>query len=274
MSQPPAFENHDARHWDGASWIDRAERVVAEAPLQILVNGERFATTMRTPGHDEALVRGLLFTEGIVPDAAAIKAMRFTTTVDPETNYIGAIDTITPPETVATPVADIRSGLMSAACGVCGTRDAARLAVYGTPIPETHTSTLTIDSIKNMHAAMREQQSLFSETGGSHAAAAFDAEGNLLCCYEDVGRHNAVDKVVGNLIVNNTNDDARCITVSGRASYEMVYKIYRAGVGCIASVSAPSTMAITCARRFGVALVGFCRDDRATVYTFPERFTA
>lgn len=271
MTPPSAKVRHGVRHWNGTAWVTRDESIVPEAPLQILVNGERFATTMRSPGQDDPLVRGLLFTEGIVPAVDAAAALQLSLTDDPETGYVGAVDAVTPPDTIEVPVADARSGLMSAACGVCGTRDASRLAIYGTPIAETHTSDLSAITIGEMQRAMREKQETFSDTGGSHAAAAFDADGTLLASFEDVGRHNAVDKVIGQLIGTHRLAAAHYMTVSGRASYEMVYKAYRASIGCLCAVSAPSSMAITCAERFGIALVGFCRDGRATVYTHSER---
>lgn len=270
-SPPVNDTTHLARQWDSGKWTDRHDAITIEAPLQICVNGERFATTMRTPGADHALARGLLFTESIVPDVQAAATITFTESPDPESGYTGSIDAITPSDSVAVSVGELRSSLMSAACGVCGTRDASRIEIYGPPLPRPKPGAINPISIHQLYERMADRQRDFSATGGSHAAAAFDAASECIACHEDVGRHNAADKVIGDMIAADRIEDARVMTLSGRASYEMVYKAYRAGIACLCSISAPSSMAVACADRFGITLIGFARGGRFTVYTHGDR---
>jgi FdhD protein len=259
-------------HVEAGSATESGETLVVEAPLHIRLNGVAYTTTMRTPGADVALARGLLFTEGIVPNPRATLSYRETT--DPESGWVSLIEVACPEEFVAKSVEGRRTMIASASCGVCGTREPADLAVYGTPLSLRAGGGLDIASIDAMRDTMRSRQPIFGATGGCHAAALFDARRRQLAVCEDVGRHNAVDKTVGTVLASGKLDEASVLFVSGRVSYEIVYKAYRASVPVLLAVSAASSLAVETADRLGITVAGFCRDGRATVYCHPERIAA
>jgi len=248
------------------------ETLAVEAALQVRVNGTAFTTTMRTPGSDAALARGLLFTEGILTDATTSAV--YQTMADPETGHAAVIDVLVPESAIERSVDGRRTMLSSSSCGVCGTREPADLEVYGPPLRMPAPARLRVADIAAMRRAMQARQELFRATGGTHAAAVFDDRGALLEAHEDVGRHNAVDKCVGALLNVQRLDKGIALFVSGRVSYEIVYKAYRASLPVICAVSAATSLATESAERLGITLVGFCRDDRATVYAHAERILA
>lgn len=241
------------------------DTLAVEAALHVKVNGESYTTTMRTPGDDEALARGLLHTEGIVSDSSARAAYRVVD--DPESGEVACLEVTVPEGKVEASVEGRRTTLSASSCGVCGTRDPADIAVYGPPLEIGAESKLEAGAIAGMFGAMRKEQRAFEASGGAHAAAVFDGRGELLVVKEDIGRHNAVDKVVGTLIEDGRLGDAAVLLVSGRVSYEIVYKAYRAGIPFLLAVSAPSSLAVETAERLGMTLVAFCRENRATVYS-------
>ncbi len=245
------------------------EPLVVEAPLHIRVNGEAYTTTMRTPDDDDALARGLLFTEGIVPAPDAPIAHRLVP--DPETQLPACIEIDVPAPFLAKSVEGRRTAIASASCGVCGTREPADIEVYGEPISLNRMPDFDLSRIPDLLRAMQERQAIFRATGGCHAAAIFNNAGTLLDLREDVGRHNAVDKAVGALLRSGRLKEAGALMVSGRVSYEIVYKAYRAGIPLLLAVSAASSLAVETADRLGLTLAGFCRGDRATIYTHAER---
>lgn len=230
---------------DGDRRTEDRDRVVVEAPLQLRARGTPVATIMRTPGHDLELVRGLLHAESLV--AAA-------TQVDDD-----AVDLDLDPAAFAA-----RGLLSSAACGVCGRVAIADLELRANEI--TADTTVTSAVLATLPAALRTAQSVFAATGGLHAAGLFTAAGALVAAREDVGRHNAVDKLAGWALEAKLPPAAHVLFLSGRAGYELVQKAVMLGVPIVASVSAPSSLAIELAERFNVALVGFVRDERANVY--------
>ena len=244
------------------------DRLTVEAPLHLKVNGVAYTTTMRTPGEDEALARGLLFTEGIVPDPAA--AVAFRAIDDPESGGTACLDIAVPDAFLAKSVDGRRTMLSASSCGVCGTRDPADLEVFGPPLAITAQERLDVTRISSFLREMRTRQHDFGASGGSHGAAIFDKSGEVLVVMEDIGRHNAVDKAVGRLLAEGRISDGAVVLVSGRVSYEIVYKAYRAQIPFLLAVSAPSSMAVETAARLGMTLVAFCRDDRATVYSHRE----
>jgi FdhD protein len=230
------------------------------------------AVTMRTPGSDFELAAGFLYGEGVIRDRAEIASIahcedsgvddtrRFNiVNVDLKTTVLPDLDTLQ------------RHFHTTSACGVCGktSLDALRFTAPG-PIhagPEVRSETLT-----GLPAKLRSAQGLFSATGGLHAAGLFDETGELLAVREDVGRHNAVDKVVGWAFLGGRLPLSACILmVSGRSSFEILQKAVMAGLPVVCSVSAPSTLAVSVAREFGVTLIGFLRDERFNVYTGWER---
>jgi FdhD protein len=240
------------------------ERLPVEAPLQIQVNGEDYAATLRTPGADRALVRGLLFAEGIITAREA--SVTFEEIIDPESRFAGCLNVVAPESAIEGEVTGHHSIGASSSCGMCGTREARALEMEGPPLIAA-AAPVTASSICAMMKAMEAQQAAFADSGASHGAAAFDESGKLLTVQEDIGRHNAVDKVIGSLLDEGTLNSAVTLTVSGRVSYEIVFKAYRAAIPIIAAVSAPSSMAVEWAERFGISVLGFCRDDRITVYS-------
>lgn len=245
--------------------IEQHESVIVEAPLHLKLNGVAYTTTMRTPGDDEPLARGLLFTEGIVSNPHVTPAYR--AIPDPESGLTACLEITLPDDQIEKSVEGRRTLFASASCGVCGTREPSEIAIYGPPLRLREQARLDPRKISGMRERMRASQAAFSETGGCHAAAIFDGDGNVLALKEDVGRHNAVDKAVGTLLHEGRLGDAAALFVSGRVSYEIVYKAYRAGIPFVLAVSAPSSMAIETAERLGMSVIGFCRDGRATVYS-------
>jgi FdhD protein len=271
MSREEGTKHTPVRRYEAGAWVSAEEPLALEAPLHIRLNGVAYTTTMRTPGDDEALARGLLFTEGIVPAADAPCAYRVLD--DPETGLPACIEVSVPEAFVAKAVEGRRTVMASASCGVCGTREPADIEVYGPPLEPRHDARLDLARVPDLRRRMQGGQAIFRATGGCHAAALFDAKDQLLTLMEDIGRHNAVDKAVGTLLRTARLHDAAVLFVSGRVSYEIVYKAYRAGVPILLAVSSASSLAVDTAARLGIAVAGFCREDRATVYCHATRFT-
>lgn len=244
---------------DGDQRRDARDTVVVETPLQLRARGTPFATIMRTPGHDLELARGLLHAEGIVSDRGAIMQ------VDED-----AIEVDVDPSTLVS-----RGVLATAACGVCGRAAIADLELRATEVRSDLKATPA--AIVAMPSLLRATQAAFDQTGGLHAAGLFSLssrEPSLLVAREDVGRHNAVDKVIGWALDANVSGGSCALMLSGRAGYELVQKAIMFHVPIVASVSAPSSLAIELAERFNVALVGFVRDDRANIYAHGWRIFA
>jgi FdhD protein len=259
------------RQWRSHRFVQGHDSLAVEEPLEIRLAGRRFTITMRTPGHDEELVAGFLFAEGFVEARNEIEEIRRVRGSDgsPEPNIVDVI--------LQVPVEDLserlrRNFTMTSSCGLCGKTsiEAIRRRVAA---PDAD-ACVTAQTLTELSATMRAAQSVFSETGGVHAAAIFDLAGNLQVLREDVGRHNAVDKAVGwamnrGLLPLNT----AVIMVSGRLSFEIVQKVAAAGAPIVAAVSAPSSLAVELADEVGTTVVGFLRDGAFTVYTHPERVT-
>ncbi len=267
MSREEGTKHARAVRWAAGGATPGDEALVVEAPLHLRLNGVAYTTTMRTPGDDEALARGLLFTEGIVPDPRAVLSHHVVD--DPESGLAACLEITAADKFVAKSVEGRRSAIATASCGVCGTRAPEDIEVYGPPLEPRHTARLDLRRVPELRAKMQERQAIFRATGGCHAAALFDALGALLVVKEDIGRHNAVDKAVGTLLIASRLDSAAVLFVSGRVSYEIVYKAYRAGVPVLLAVSSASSLAVETGERLGVCIAGFCRDDRATVYSRP-----
>ena len=224
------------------------DRVVVEAPLQLRARDTPVATIMRTPGHDLELVRGLLHAESVVADAIA-QADEDAVEIDADPSAFAA-----------------RGLLASAACGVCGRVAIADLERRAREVAAD--TKLAGARLADLPGKLRAWQAAFAETGGLHAAAlATAATGEIVCSREDVGRHNAVDKLVGWALAEQLDAAAHVLLLSGRAGYELVQKAVMLGVPVVASVSAPSSLAIELAERFGVALAGFVRDGRYNIYS-------
>lgn len=240
------------------------DNLTVEQALQIAINKSPFTITMRTPGNDESLIRGLLFSEDIYKSE---KDLEIEFSENKEKGITEATITIDK-DLLGNGYLNSRSILSVSSCGICGKKE---LEDVRKEEQLKDTNQLDIQSFYKMFDAMKKGQPTFHQSGGSHAAAAFTADGNLLCIMEDIGRHNAVDKVIGYLMDNKQLKEAKCIVVSGRISYEIVTKIFAAKIPILGAVSAPSTLAVDFAKELGVTLLGFCRDEKATCYAHPYR---
>lgn len=239
----------------------RPDRVIAEEPLEVRLDGERVTTTMRTPGHDYELAVGFCHAEGLLA-GAPVTTVRYCATGT-------AVDTRFNVVTVETggvaPVPTARLTTTTSSCGWCGSDQIDDVA--GRLAPLAGTATIAANVLAAIPSAVAHHQELFDATGGSHAAAAFTAEGEVVLVREDIGRHNAVDKVVGRLLLDGRLPASELgLFVSGRTSFEIVQKAWSAGIGTVVAVSAPSSLAIEAATRAGIALAGFARGDRLNLY--------
>jgi FdhD protein len=249
------------------------DRVAVEAPLEFLLHHPAlgnepmsFGTTMRTPGDDEWLAAGLLYGEGIVSRKADIDA------IESSTRRPNVVNVRLHPSVHIVPNTPVRLFSAGSSCGVCGTTglDAAIARAAATHIPDTRAVPLSL--LLGLPKRMRAAQSKFGDTGGVHASALFDFSGNLLNVAEDVGRHNAFDKLVGMSLMSDALPLAeRIVVLSGRASFELVQKALRAGVSILAAIGAPSSLAVNLAATSGLTLVGFLRETQCNVYSRPER---
>ena len=247
---------------------DVADHLPVEAVLQIKVNGVAYTITVRTPGADEALARGLLFTEGVLTDPGVCPT--FHAIADPDTGLTGCLEIAVPEGALAKDITGRRSSMSSASCGLCGIREPEELALRGAPLVAPPARLLSYATIAILMEALPAHQPLFQATGGVHGAMAFAPDGRILAHHEDIGRHNAVDKVIGDLLTQGRLGEACGVVVSGRTSYEIVFKAFQAGWPYLLSVSAPSSLAVEMGQAFGLCVVGFCRGDRATVYSRAE----
>ena len=250
--------------------------VVTEEPLQLMLDGEALSVVMRTPGNDIELSIGLMFSEGIVRTKKDVRVVRISAEAGEAEDGVPVESVLVESNQVDIHLAGKarrkpeRSMLSSSACGVCGTvliedlrRDLAVLPSGPAVDPAL---------LPGLVDRLRSEQGVFDRTGGLHAAGLFTPEGDLVCLREDVGRHNAVDKVVGRTLLDQRLPAKNSVlVVSGRAGYEIVQKSITAGIGILAAVGAPSSLAVALAREFNQTLVGFLKGDRFNVYSAPER---
>lgn len=246
----------------------RSDALVVEEPLEIRWAGETIATTMRTPGRDHDLALGFLHSEGIIESAADVSTVAHCGRLG-EPGYGNVIDVTPGPGASIDIDARMRRGtLVSSACGVCGRQSIDDLLSRLKPLPSS--DALPLDLIFNAVSNLWQEQPLFVQTGGAHGAALFSAQGECLSVAEDIGRHNAVDKLVG-VQLRAPRSDLALLVVSGRLSFEMVQKAAVLAVPVVASVSAASSLAVELADALGLCAVGFIRDERANIYTHPKR---
>lgn len=242
------------------------DRAATEAPLAIRLHGQHFVLTMRTPGADRDLAAGFLLSEQVVRSADEIAAM---TQADDES----AIDVALAGQALArldARMAERRHVTASSACGICGRQTLEALVTHAAPITATWTMAAAV--LSRLPERLRAAQAVFDQTGGLHAAGLFAPDGTLVEIAEDVGRHNAVDKVVGRMLLRGALPlSQHLLCVSGRASFELVQKAVLAGMPMLVAVSAPSTLAIDLAREHAVTLAGFVRGDAFNVYTHAYR---
>jgi FdhD protein len=248
----------------------RADAAAAEEPLEIRLQGTPFIVTMRTPGADRELAAGFLLSERIIERAADLLSVRHCTDTPETGNVLNVMLTGAAADAVEWRLAERRHVVATSACGVCGRRSIDDLMQATGHVRSALCVPATL--ISSLPDRLRRAQQVFDATGGLHAAALFDADGTLTVAAEDVGRHNAVDKVIGSqLLLDRVPLHDAILFVSGRTSFEIVQKAIVAGVPILAAVSAPSSLAIELARDAGVTLIGFVRDDTFNVYAGRER---
>ena len=257
---------------EGGRLLDRPDRIVTEEPMEIRVHGpgqepEALAVTMRTPGHDFELAVGFCHTEGVLPSVAHLAEVKYCLGGEGEQEYNVVTVALRAPIDLES---HRRAFVANASCGICGKATLDQVEQDCAPVapgPVVAGSTLL-----ELPQRLRDAQTVFDATGGLHAAGLFSPDGELLVLREDVGRHNALDKLIGNALIADALPLAdRVLVVSGRVSFEIVQKAAIAGIGVIAAVSAPSSLAVAAADRLGQTLVGFLRDGRGNTYTHPER---
>lgn len=251
----------------------RPDALAAEEPLELRVGGTPLTVTMRTPGHDVELAHGFLLSEGVIGDREDVSTARYCAGTDDEgRNTYNVLDVALAPG-VAKPDPSVeRNFYTTSSCGVCGKAalDAVKLSTRFPPAGAAFP--VTPRALSTLPDALRERQKVFASTGGLHAAALFAPDGTVLDVREDVGRHNAVDKVLGKALLDEAVPASdRGLLVSGRASFELVQKAAMAGVALLAAVSAPSSLAVELADEQGITLVGFLRGTSMNVYTRGDR---
>ncbi len=301
----------DATHPQHPAGARSVETVAVEEPLELRVDGAPYTVTMRTPGHDIELAHGLLASEGVIAGVDDLSSARYcggaarTPSLEPQVRSpeaawlreawrgdapaLGATDASGPqPGQNTYNVLDVRlspgvevseqrrrSLVTSSACGVCGTASIELLRQRLVFDLRADAARVRAEVLLRLPEALLEHQATFARTGGLHAAGLFTTEGETLVVREDVGRHNAVDKVVGWAMMNGRRPARGCVLmVSGRTSFELAQKAVLAGVPVLAGVSAPSSLAIEVAMEAGLTLAGFVRDDRMNLYAMPERVVA
>ena len=263
-----SIELTQVTQWEDGKVARVEDYLAAEEPLEMRARRCSLGVTLRTPGDDQELVAGFLFTEGIISRREDLVELRMPSDEAPERNLVRV--TLAPRVRLAANNAARRFSAGSA-CGVCGKASITQLRRRGLHRPETATP-FDPETLCELPSRLRAAQEVFGRTGGLHAAALFGPTGELLVLREDIGRHNAVDKVIGwALLAGGLPLTSHILFVSGRGGFEIVQKTIAAGVPLLASVSAPSSLAVQLARELGLTLVGFLRGQRFVIYAGEER---
>jgi len=252
--------NYEALKIKGNSFQKVNDSLVVEAALQIDINGEPYTVVMRTPDNDKELIRGLLYAEDIYKSDEPLNLE----IVETSENGFCIVNAVIPKYQLGKGYLNKRTLLSVSSCGICGKQKLEDIKLTGNKL-KIDTSIMSLN-LKNLFFTMQKYQSVFDKTGGSHAAAIFDLNNDLIAIYEDIGRHNAVDKAVGSLLMQRKLKEAAILLVSGRVSYEIISKAFIAKIPVIAAVSACSSLAVDFAKEFGIQLIGFSRDNDAMVY--------
>jgi FdhD protein len=258
-------QEYEGYKYEKGSVAKVTDPLTVESPLQISINGESFTVVMQTPGDEKDLAIGLLYAEDVIKD---FNSVQFEFTKDSR-EFIQEINLITEAKNLGDGYLSSRSLLSVSSCGICGKKEIEDLMPKESKLMSE--LIFSFDQLFSCHKNMQEGQLNFLKTGGCHGVAAFNKDGEILSLKEDIGRHNALDKVVGDLLQRNLLGSAKLITFSGRTSYEIVSKAFRAKIPVIAAVSSPSSLAIDFAKEFGLTLIGFCRDNKGTCYSNPNR---
>ncbi len=265
-------------HWQEETRQLREDALTVEEPLEVRLDHRSLAVIMRTPGNDAELAMGFLLTEGVITQADEVLSIEEESDDEglPLLNVVNAVlrhavgaQFIAPSSKEHT--AFERHFAVSASCGLCGKNSIADLLVSTPPLEEDDLR-IAASTLYELPDKLRAAQSVFTHTGGLHAAGLFTKDGTMLLLREDVGRHNAVDKLIGHgLLHGDFPYGQHILLVSGRTSYEIIQKALLARIPCIGAISAPSSLAVELADRSGITLVGFLRDHSMNVYTHPER---
>ena len=257
----------------GADASSEEDQIAVEEPLEIRLGGMSLAVTMRTPGHDEELVAGLLFSEGAIASADDLDVVARYPGPEGERDTGNVINVLLRGDVTAARKLLRRNFIAASSCGVCGK---STIEAIGQTLPPVISDLVAPASLFGRIArAMNEAQPIFEKTGGLHAAGLFDADGRLIVLREDIGRHNAVDKVIGHMVLaHRTPLDRHVLMVSGRASFEIMQKALKARIPVVAAVSAPSSMAVQMAIASDMTLVGFLREGGFNVYAGAHRVVA
>jgi FdhD protein len=274
-----------ANHLTADTMTTRPETLAVEEPLEIRINGSAITVTMRTPGSDVELAQGFLLTEGVIGQRGDIATVQYCrgARMNPESlrssppeedgmNTYNVLDVTLAPN-VPTPSLDVtRNFYTTSSCGVCGKGSIEAIRLSSRHAPGDDPTVVTSDTLSAMPDRLRGAQKVFASTGGLHGAALFDADGTMLVVREDIGRHNAVDKVIGWAVERDRIPlTGTVLLVSGRASFELTQKAVMAGIPVLAAVSAPSSLAVDLASQAGLTLVAFLRGESMNVYTRPDR---
>lgn len=270
----------DVRKVSGDRRTSKADTVAVEEPLEIQIcfpsaegaAAKSVSITMRTPGDDPELAVGFLFTEGIVRSGGQVASVEHRGAPVPETGLRNIVRVELKPGVNLDLGRLQRHFYTTSSCGVCGKASLDALRVTGQRSLADRRVTFRREVIVAVPERLREKQRVFTKTGGLHAAAVFDREGEILCLKEDVGRHNAVDKVIGAMLLADMLPASDCgIMVSGRASFELMQKTLVAGIPLLAAVGAPSSLAVQLAHEFGMTLIGFLRESNFNIYSGEQR---
>lgn len=263
-------------HWQGNERQVREDNLTVEEPFEVRIADQSLAVIMRTPGNDYELAMGFLFTEGVIHDANDVLKIEDALDSDglPLENVVNVTLRASEQCAAPAPTAFERHFAVSASCGLCGKNSIADL-MQTTPPLEPDTFRVAASTLYQLAVELRGQQAVFTHTGGLHAAGLFTPQGELLLLREDVGRHNAVDKLIGHGLLHGTYPyNHYILMVSGRTSFEIIQKALLARIPCVVAISAPSSLAVELAESSGITLVGFLRDHSMNVYTHPQRVTA
>jgi FdhD protein len=263
----------------GSDVIETRDLLAAEEPLEIRIGygpladrrQKSISVTMRTPGNDFELALGFLYTEGIINDASQVHSIRYCTELNTRENLENIVR-VELQENIEIDFGRLqRNFYTTSSCGVCG-KESIEAVKISCPLPK-HTSGFTVskDLVLELPAKLRDKQNVFEYTGGLHASAVFDKTGNLLLLREDVGRHNALDKLIGAALQAGQNLSENVLLLSGRASFELIQKAAMAGIPVVCAVGAPSSLAVELAKEFNITLIGFLRDNRFNIYSLSER---
>ena len=260
---------------EGDSSAPFQDLLAVEEPLEIRLDDKSISITMRTPGHDFELAAGFLFSEGILHDAAQIREIRWSQIANGNPRQVGNSVTVELNPGVEVDLDRLeRHFYTTSSCGVCGKAsiEAVQMQMQGCPVLPRSSPIVESRVVHGLPGALRRAQPVFERTGGLHAAALFSPDGTLQRLREDVGRHNAVDKLIGaEMLAGHTALAEHLMFVSSRASFELVQKALMAGIPILAAVGAPSSLAVETAQRFNLTLLGFVRDSRFNIYSGASR---